>query len=57
MPDRVQIDIPLLIIGLLLSATLVAFLADIFPYPFGFFILCFALLGRVLQIQSRKKLQ
>lgn len=54
MPDRVQIDIPLLLIGLLLSATLIAFLAGVFPYPFGFFILCFALLGRILQLQSRK---
>lgn len=54
MPDRVQIDIPLLLIGLLLSATLIAFLAGVFPYPFGFFILCFAMLGRILQLHSRK---
>jgi len=54
MPERTQIDMPLLIIGLLLSATLVAYLVDIFPYPFGFFILCFALLGRILQLRSRK---
>jgi dihydroxy-acid dehydratase len=54
MSERAQIDIPLLVIGLLLSATLAAFLAGVFPYPFGFFILCFALLGRILQLQSRK---
>ncbi|MGB5278162.1 MAG: hypothetical protein WBO73_18485 [Gammaproteobacteria bacterium] len=54
MSGRTQFDIPLLIIGLLLTATLTAFLAGVFPYPFGLFILGFALLGRILQLQSRK---
>jgi len=54
MPEQTQIDAPLLIIGLLLAATLVAFFAGVFPYPFGFFILGVALLGRILQLRSRK---
>jgi dihydroxy-acid dehydratase len=51
---QTKIDIPLLIIGLLLAATLVAFFAGIFPYPFGFIILAFALAGRSLQLRSRR---
>ena len=54
MPEQTQLDLPLLIIVSLLAATVIAFLMDVFPYPFGFFILCFALLGRILQLQSRK---
>ena len=57
MHEHVQIDIPLLVIGLLLVATLAAFLSGVFPYPFGFFILCFALLGRYLYLRGRKGLQ
>jgi hypothetical protein len=50
---QVNIDIPLLIIGVLLGTTLVAFYTGLFPYPFGFFILGFAMLGRILQIISK----
>jgi len=49
-----QIDLPLLIIGFLLAATLAAFFAGLFPYPFGIFILGFILLGRILQLRSMK---
>jgi hypothetical protein len=49
-----QIDFVLLGIALALAATLAAFLSGLFPYPFGLFILGAALLGRVLQLRSRK---
>lgn len=49
---RSPIDIPLLIIAVLLLSTLLAFAAGLFPYPFGLFILAFALLGRVLQLRN-----
>jgi hypothetical protein len=49
-----NIDIPLLIIGVLLGTTLVAFYTGLFPYPFGFFILGFAMLGRILQLKSKR---
>ena len=49
-----QVDFPLLIIGILLTATLAAFFTGLFPYPFGFIILGAALLGRILQLRSRK---
>jgi hypothetical protein len=51
--EQIQFDLPLVIIALLLIATLVAFFSGVFPYPFGFFILAFALLGRILQLRSR----
>jgi len=51
---RYHIDIPLLIISVLLAATLVAFFTGLLPYPFGFIILGFALLGRMLQLRSRR---
>jgi hypothetical protein len=51
---QIKIDIPLLIIGVLLAATLVAFYTGLFPYPFGFFILGFAMLGRILQLISNR---
>ena len=52
--EHTHIDLALLIIGLLLTATLLAFFAGVFPYPFGFFILAFAMLGRILQLRGRK---
>lgn len=52
---RSQIDIPLLIIIVLLLTTLLAFAWGLFPYPFGLFILSFALLGRMLQLHSGKR--
>ena len=54
MPELGHIDPGLLIIGVLLAATLLAFFAGLFPYPFGIFILGFALLGRILQLRGRK---
>ena len=51
---KLQIDTPLFIISALLAVTLVCFLAGLFPYPFGLFILSAALLGRILQIRSSK---
>jgi hypothetical protein len=51
---QINIDFPLLITGILLVTTLVAFYTGLFPYPFGFFILGFAMLGRVLQLISKK---
>ena len=54
MLKRTQVDIPLLITGILLAATVAAFLAGVFPYPFGFVILCFAVLGRILQLGGMK---
>jgi hypothetical protein len=53
MAMQAGIDVPLLIISLLLAATLVAFYSGLFPYPFGVFILAFALLGRILQLKSK----
>ena len=54
MSDGAQIDIPLLVIGLMLVATLAAFAVGIFPYPFGFFILGAIMLARYLQLKSRR---
>ena len=54
MPIYTKIDMPLLIIAALLFATLAAFITGLFPYPFGVFILGFALLGRILQLRSRQ---
>ncbi len=51
---QVYTDIPLLIITLLLITTLAAFFIGLFPYPFGFVILSFVLLGRLLQLTSMK---
>ena len=51
---QTQVDLPLLIILLLLTTTLSAFFTGLFPYPFGIIILAIALLGRLLQLQSRK---
>jgi len=54
MREHTHIDLVLFITGLLLAATLAAFFAGILPYPFGIFILGFAMLGRILQLRSRK---
>ena len=51
---RSRIDIPMLIIAVLLLTTLLAFASGLFPYPFGMFILAFALLGRILQLRNGK---
>ena len=49
-----RVDLPLMIIIVLLATTVTAFAAGYFPYPFGLFILGFALLGRVLQLRAGK---
>ncbi|PYG02813.1 dihydroxy-acid dehydratase [Thioalkalivibrio sp. ALE21] len=46
-------DIPLLIIGLLLLATLAAFFAGVLPYPVGWIILGIAFIGRWLHLRTR----
>ena len=48
-----KMDIPVVVIGLSLMATIVAFLTGVFPYPYGFIILTVALAARVLQLKSR----
>jgi dihydroxy-acid dehydratase len=46
-------DIPLLIIGALLAATLTAFVLGILPYPIGWIILTMAVIGRLMFIKAR----
>lgn len=46
-------DIPLLIIGALLVATLTAFVLGILPYPIGWIILTMAFIGRLMFIKAR----
>jgi len=46
-------DIPLLVIGTLLLATLIAFFMGVLPYPVGWIILTAAFLGRLLFIRGR----
>ena len=45
-----RFDIPLIILGVLLLATLAAFFIGALPYPYGFIILSLALVGRILQL-------
>ena len=51
--DPMGMDIPLLIIGALLIATLTAFFAGTLPYPIGWIILGAAFIGRLLYLKSR----
>jgi len=46
-------DIPLLILGALLIATLTAFSMGILPYPIGWIILSAAFIGRLLYLKGR----
>lgn len=46
-------DLPLLIIGLLLAATLAAFLGGAIPYPYGWIVLAALLVARLLSLQRR----
>jgi hypothetical protein len=46
-------DIPLLILGALLIATLTAFFTEILPYPIGWIILSAAFIGRLLYLKGR----
>ena len=51
--DVMKYDFPLVMLLLLLAATLILFIVDIFPYPFGLLILLIALLGRILVLTGR----
>ncbi|TVP93173.1 MAG: hypothetical protein EA347_00815 [Thioalkalivibrio sp.] len=51
--DLMHMDIPLLIIGALLIATLAAFFAGVLPYPIGWIILGGAFIARLLYLRSR----
>ena len=48
-------DIPLMIIGALLIATLIAFFTGILPYPIGWIILTVAFIGRLIVLKSAHK--
>lgn len=50
--DPKGMDIPLLILGALLVATLTAFFLDILPYPIGWIILALAVIGRLIYLRS-----
>ena len=54
MSRQTKLDFPLVVIGLLLLATLAAFLTGLFPYPYGFIILSLVLIGRIFQLQDRE---
>jgi dihydroxy-acid dehydratase len=47
-------DIPLLVIIVLLSITLVAFFSGVIPYPIGWIVLSAFLLARLLQLSNRQ---
>ena len=53
MPVKIKLDIPLVILGILLLATLVAFFSGVLPYPYGFIILSAAMALRALQLRNR----
>ena len=48
-----KIDIPLLIISLCLALTILLFVINIFPYPFGIIILVIMLIDRAWSVSSR----
>jgi len=43
----------LTLLALLLLTTVILFVLDIFPYPFGILILTLLLIGRVLRLQHK----
>ena len=47
------IDSMLIIIALLFIITLLLFLNDVFPYPYGLFILLIFFIARILHIRAR----
>jgi MFS-type transporter involved in bile tolerance (Atg22 family) len=49
-----HIDIILLIIGVLLAVTLIAFFTERIPYPYGFFVLAILLVARILHLRNKK---
>jgi len=48
-----HVDLPLVIIGALLIASLAAFFTGLLPYPIGWIILGAAFIGRWLFLRSR----
>ncbi len=46
-------DTPLLVLGILLSATLTAFFTGLLPYPLGWIILGVAFAGRLLYLAGK----
>ncbi|WP_018175713.1 MULTISPECIES: hypothetical protein [Thioalkalivibrio] len=46
-------DIPLLVIGALLVASLTAFFSGVLPYPIGWIILGIAFIARLLYLRGR----
>jgi hypothetical protein len=48
-----SIDGPLLIIALLLAITLFLYFNGVFPYPFGFIILCVFFIARLMSLKGR----
>lgn len=46
-------DIPLLVIGILLVASLAAFFSGVLPYPIGWIILGVAFIARLLYLRGR----
>jgi dihydroxy-acid dehydratase len=51
--SRLLSDPPLLLLGALLAATIVAFVAGIFPYPFGWIVLSALLVARLFVVLGR----
>ncbi len=49
-----RIDVPLMIIGLLFIGSLAAFVAGVFPYPYGWIILAVIFVGRWLSLKGRR---
>jgi len=49
-----SVDLPLMVLGVLLAATLGAFLVGVFPYPFGWMVLAALLVARLLSVRDRR---
>ena len=52
---KMFLDRTVLILVVLLLATLAAFLAGLFPYPFGFLILTVFIVARVLYLRGQDR--
>jgi hypothetical protein len=53
MTAKTKLDIILIVVGLLLLATLVAFFIGLLPYPYGFIVLSIVFIARIMQIRGR----
>ncbi|WP_018140028.1 hypothetical protein [Thioalkalivibrio sp. ALJ7] len=51
--DPTGMDMPLLILGALLVASLTAFFSGVLPYPIGWIILGVAFIGRLLYLTQK----